>query len=70
MVTGQSHFMMHGKNMPWDHVPGCLIHTEAGGYQARFDGRPYRASELEGGLLAAPDKAGWNELGAALFPKS
>ena len=26
--------------MPWDHLPGWLLHREAGGYSARFDGSP------------------------------
>ncbi len=26
--------------MPWDHAPGWLLHREAGGYSARFDGTP------------------------------
>ena len=67
LVTGDSHFTMYVKNMPWDHVPGCLIHSEAGGYQARFDGRPYHAHELTGGLLTAPDEASWRALHAGLF---
>ncbi len=61
LVTGEWHFAFYWKNMPWDHAPGLLIHQEAGGYSARFDGRPYRASELTGGILATPDEAGWRE---------
>ena len=62
LASGAAHFLVHGKNMPWDHVPGCLIHSEAGGVQARFDGRAYRPSELAGGLLAAPDRSSWRQL--------
>ena len=62
LADGSAHFVIHGKNMPWDHAAGCLIHSEAGGVQARFDGRDYRPSELAGGLLAAPGRTGWRAL--------
>jgi fructose-1,6-bisphosphatase/inositol monophosphatase family enzyme len=67
MVTGEAHFAMYIKKMPWDHVPGCLIHSEAGGYQACFDGQPYHAHEMTGGILAAPDKVSWKALHRVLF---
>jgi len=67
LVEDKSHFSLYVKNMPWDHAPGCLIHAEAGGYQARFDGRSYHPGELTGGLLCAPDEESWRTLYAALF---
>ena len=69
LVTGEWHFAFYWKNMPWDHAPGLLLHAEAGGYSARFDGRPYRASELTGGILATPDEVSWREFrGAVMAP--
>jgi len=63
LVTGKAHFSFYWKTMPWDHAPGLLIHSEAGGHNARaVDGRAYRPSELTGGLLAAPDEAGWRAI--------
>jgi fructose-1,6-bisphosphatase/inositol monophosphatase family enzyme len=53
--------------MPWDHAAGLLIHREAGGYAARYDGSAYLPSQTEGGILVAPDKASWQELREALF---
>jgi len=67
MVTGEAHFAMYIKKMPWDHVPGCLIHSETGGHQARFDGQPYQAHDMTGGILAAPDQASWQALHKVLF---
>jgi fructose-1,6-bisphosphatase/inositol monophosphatase family enzyme len=67
MASGEAHFAMYIKKMPWDHVPGCLIHTEAGGYQACFDGQPYRPNELDRGILAAPDQESWQALHDVLF---
>jgi fructose-1,6-bisphosphatase/inositol monophosphatase family enzyme len=67
MVDGKAHFSLYIKKMPWDHVPGCLIHSEAGGYQACFDGTPYRPHELDRGILAAPDVDSWRALHQVLF---
>lgn len=67
LVTGEWDFAFYWKNMPWDHAPGLLIHQEAGGCSARFDGRPYRASELDGGILATPDEASWREFRRAVL---
>ena len=42
--------------MPWDHAPGWLLHQEAGGYSARFDGSPYTPLATGGGLICTPDR--------------
>jgi fructose-1,6-bisphosphatase/inositol monophosphatase family enzyme len=59
VASGGAHFLVYNKLMPWDHLPGWLLHREAGGYSARFDGSDYRPEHLDGGLLAAPDKESW-----------
>ena len=41
MAAGSCHFLLFNRLMPWDHAPGWLLHREAGGYAARFDGTPY-----------------------------
>jgi Archaeal fructose-1,6-bisphosphatase and related enzymes of inositol monophosphatase family len=66
-VAGHAHFLMYRKLMPWDHLAGALIVTEAGGYVARLDGSPYLPSHVDGGLLAAPDKESWDELSRRIF---
>jgi fructose-1,6-bisphosphatase/inositol monophosphatase family enzyme len=53
--------------MPWDHLPGWLLHREAGGFSARFDGSEYLPTHTGGGLLAAPDRASWEAIKAALL---
>ena len=62
LATGLWHYAVYWKNMPWDHAPGLLIHAEAGGISGRIDGRPYKAQELTGGIIAAVDDAGWHAL--------
>jgi fructose-1,6-bisphosphatase/inositol monophosphatase family enzyme len=61
-ATGKVHFIGHFKLMPWDHLAGVLIHQEAGGHTARFDGSPYRPGETSGGILSAPDRAMWQDV--------
>ncbi|WP_336799534.1 inositol monophosphatase family protein [Kaistia sp. MMO-174] len=67
LAGGHSHFALYAKLTVWDHVAGWLIHREAGGYSARFDGSAYLPAHREGGLLCAPDETSWRALQAALF---
>lgn len=59
LAAGHCHYVMFHRLMPWDHLPGWLLHREAGGYSARFDGSAYRPGMVEGGLICAPDLAGF-----------
>ncbi|MDI3306978.1 MAG: inositol monophosphatase family protein [Acetobacteraceae bacterium] len=56
---GHVHLQLYNRLMPWDHAPGWLLHREAGGYSARFDGSAYSPLLHSGGLICAPDKASW-----------
>jgi fructose-1,6-bisphosphatase/inositol monophosphatase family enzyme len=67
LASGHAHFVVYNKLMPWDHLAGVLIHAEAGGHAARFDGTPYLPSHLGGGLLVAPDQESWRELRRELW---
>ncbi len=67
IASGFGHFVAYNKLMPWDHLAGALIHREAGGYSAKFDGSEYRVGDLDGGLLAAPDRESWLEIREALW---
>ncbi len=67
LAAGTCHFMLANKLMPWDHAPGVLLHHEAGGYSARFDGTPYQSTRTVGGLICAPDFGSYLALREALF---
>lgn len=67
LASGHGHFVVYNKLMPWDHLAGVLIHAEAGGHAARFDGTPYLPSHVGGGLLVAPDRESWQELRRELW---
>ena len=62
LAAGHCHFLLFNRLMPWDHLPGLLLHREAGGYSAHFDGSPYKPTDLDGGLLCTPDQESWEAL--------
>lgn len=66
-ATGHCHFVAFNKLMPWDHLGGCLIAEEAGGYVARFDGSPYLPHHRDGGLIIATDRDNWALLRREIF---
>ncbi|GEO15396.1 inositol monophosphatase [Microvirga aerophila] len=67
IAAGHLHFSFASSVMPWDHAAGWLIHSEAGGYTAHFDGSPYRPVNLSGGLISAPDEESWRDVRDALL---
>lgn len=67
-ARGTIHALVYWRLYPWDHAAGALIHAEAGGYAARFDGAPYVAARhRDGGLICAPDRAAWQAVHEALL---
>jgi fructose-1,6-bisphosphatase/inositol monophosphatase family enzyme len=67
MASGHCHFLMFNRLMPWDHLAGVLMHQEAGGYSARFDGSAYKPGMTSGGLICAPSYDCFEMLRAALL---
>lgn len=66
LCAGHSDFVVFNKLLPWDHLPGVLLHREAGGYAAKFDGSPYVPGDVAGGLICTPDAASWSAVHKAL----
>lgn len=62
VAGGYCQFLFFNRLYPWDHAPGWLLHREAGGYSARFDGTEYAPTHTQGGLICAPDRASWQDL--------
>jgi fructose-1,6-bisphosphatase/inositol monophosphatase family enzyme len=63
LASGEMHFSLFTKLMPWDHAPGVLLHREAGGHSAYLEGGAYEpAATKRSGLLLAPDPDSWQEL--------
>jgi fructose-1,6-bisphosphatase/inositol monophosphatase family enzyme len=67
VASGFCHLLFYNRLMPWDHAAGWLLHQEAGGYSAHFDGSPYRPVDLTGGLICAPNEDNWALARQALF---
>lgn len=66
ICLGQNDMAMFQRTLPWDHIPGALFLTEAGGHVARWDGTPYRVGDDGMGILAAASPALW-DLGAEVL---
>ena len=67
VAGGHGHVLLYNRLMPWDHLPGWLLHREAGGYSARFDGSAYLPTHRDGGLICAPDRDSWEAVRHALL---
>ncbi len=66
--TGEIHYTLFTKMMPWDHAPGVLLFTEAGGLARTFDRQVYDPARRDTpGLLMAPDQASWEALHEVLL---
>ncbi len=51
-IDGTQDLALFWRSMPWDHAPGSLILTEAGGWVGWQDGTPYRVNDQRPGLIA------------------
>jgi fructose-1,6-bisphosphatase/inositol monophosphatase family enzyme len=61
LVSGSWRFLLYWRTLPWDHVPGALLASEAGANVARLDGSAFKAHASRTGLLIAPNKALWED---------
>lgn len=66
IATGQLDFALFWRTLPWDHAPGALLVTEAGGVAAHLDGRAYRPGRAQEGLLVAGGAGCWADVQEAL----
>lgn len=66
LARGDWRFLLYWRTLVWDHVPGSLFITEAGGHAARLDGSRYLAADPRDGLLVAPSVEAWREARALL----
>ncbi|RMF08222.1 MAG: inositol monophosphatase, partial [Alphaproteobacteria bacterium] len=51
----------------WDHAPGTLLISEAGGYCRCLDGSPYDPARNAKGLMSTGSAAAWQASYDALF---
>ncbi|MFI6758784.1 inositol monophosphatase family protein [Micromonospora sp. NPDC050417] len=69
IVSGRQQFALFWRTLPWDHAPGVLLLTEAGGVARRLDGTPYHPADDRAGLLVAADERTWHQVRDTLLPE-
>jgi fructose-1,6-bisphosphatase/inositol monophosphatase family enzyme len=58
LTEGETDYVVYRSARPWDHAPGSLILTEAGGHVGALDGSAWQAGRIESpGIVAAADRA-------------
>lgn len=57
MIEGATDYIVYSRSNPWDHAPGALLVTEAGGTLVHPDGTAYGPRSLRPGLVVASDRA-------------
>ena len=62
LVMDDKNFAINYRTFPWDHLPGSLIHLEAGGYLSNFYGDKYDPTKITKGLVAVPNEWIWKEV--------
>jgi fructose-1,6-bisphosphatase/inositol monophosphatase family enzyme len=75
LAEGDADYVVYGRANPWDHVPGGLRLTEAGGFLGTASGGPYRPRDdhdIDGAapraLVAAADRATYDAIAPLLRP--
>ena len=69
LLHGRRHFTLYSRTLPWDHLPGALLVSEAGGKAARFDGQPFLDAAFKPGpgILSAMSEGVWKRAHETLF---
>lgn len=53
VVVGDATYLLYSGNHPWDHAPGALLLSEAGGYLGDLAGGPWRPRVRAQGIVGA-----------------
>jgi fructose-1,6-bisphosphatase/inositol monophosphatase family enzyme len=67
IVEATQNFLMFWRLLPWDHAPGALLVSEAGGHVAHLDGSEYAPLDRRPGLLVCQNRDVWEAVQAALL---
>lgn len=67
LCLGENDVSLFKRTLPWDHAPGSLFLSEAGGRVARWDGSDYRIGDGRLGLIATASPALWDEAARVLL---
>ena len=64
LVRGELDLILYSRVLPWDHLPGALLLTEAGGVVNWLDGSPYVPDSVGSGIVAARTDDVWSTASA------
>ncbi len=56
LIEGKVDYILYSRSNAWDHAPGSLMVTEAGGFVGHLDGVEYGPRSTVPGLIVAADK--------------
>lgn len=56
LLEGEIDFILYSRSNAWDHAPGSLMVTEAGGHVGHLDGVAYGPRSTQPGLIVAADR--------------
>ena len=59
-IAGDADYIVYSRSNPWDHAPGTLMVTEAGGAVGHPDGTAYGPRSTRPGLVVAVDHMTWS----------
>jgi fructose-1,6-bisphosphatase/inositol monophosphatase family enzyme len=67
LMRNEKELVVYFRLLPWDHAPGALLLTEAGGAARRLDGVTYGPTDASQPLLLTRHTSVWEPARAALF---
>jgi fructose-1,6-bisphosphatase/inositol monophosphatase family enzyme len=62
LAEGDATYVLYSGTMPWDHAPGSLLVTEAGGFVGTVDGEDYAPVRPARGIVAAASREVFDEV--------
>lgn len=68
LVEGEADYILYSRAHPWDHAPGSLLLSEAGGHLGFRDGTDYDPRRREPGLIAAASREVFHSVASLLTP--
>ena len=68
LLRDERQFSAYTRLLPWDHVAGSFLLTEAGGVSRLLTGAAYNPSQPVGDLLTTNSPAFWERLRVSLLP--
>lgn len=56
LIEGEIDYILYSRSNAWDHAPGALMVTEAGGFVGHLDGTTYGPRSTQPGIVVASDR--------------